>query len=148
MRLLPFALWAMLALAGSRAAPGQTLSDSVRDRLRDRVAQEPAALRRLYEGRASYPAAIDTDWSAAAGRSEATRAVAEGLDSWRLPSLLESLAPPYPAYGRLRLALAHYRNIAALGGWPAVPGGAVLAAADPGAGVPAIRTRLAGDGDL
>ncbi len=219
MRLLPFALWAMLALAGSRAAPGQTLSDSVRDRLRDRVAQEPAALRRLYEGRDSYPAwsgneglsprasavaalihhaaseglppqeyavpalrfqldpdsladldvrlsravlayaadlatgrvdpaAIDTDWSAAAGRSEATRAVAEGLDSWRLPSLLESLAPPYPAYGRLRLALAHYRNIAALGGWPAVPGGAVLIPGDTGAGVPALRTRLAVDGDL
>jgi len=219
MRLFPFALWALLALASSRAATGQTLSDSVRDRLRDRLAQEPAELRRLYEGRDSYPAwsgneglsprasavaallhdaaseglppqdyavpalrfqldpdsladldvrlsravlayaadlatgrvdpaAIDTDWSAAAGRSEATRAVAQGLDSGSLPSLLLSLAPPYPAYGRLRLALARYRNIAAQGGWPAVPGGAVLAPGDTGARVQALQTRLALDGDL
>ncbi|HWM91361.1 MAG TPA: L,D-transpeptidase family protein [Thermoanaerobaculia bacterium] len=59
---------------------------------------------------------------------------------------LRSLAPPNPRYARLRDALARYREIAAKGGWPSVPAGLEMGAR--GAGVLALRNRLAAEGDL
>jgi len=50
-----------------------------------------------------------------------------------LGSLLAGLAPPFPEYARLKAGLAHYRAIAAQGGWPAL-----APDADPGE----IRARL------
>ncbi len=41
-------------------------------------------------------------------------------ESQGLADSLHSLAPPNPAYGRLREALARYRQVEAKGGWPAV----------------------------
>lgn len=59
---------------------------------------------------------------------------------------LSSLAPPDPRYGRLRDALARYREIANRGGWPALP--ASLAKGARGVGVVLLRNRLAAEGDL
>jgi len=65
-----------------------------------------------------------------------------------LPAYLDDLAPETPAYRGLMDALARYREVAAAGGWPAVPlKGAVLkpGAVDPA--VAAVRARLAATGD-
>jgi murein L,D-transpeptidase YcbB/YkuD len=54
-----------------------------------------------------------------------------------LGASLRSLAPPSPAYARLRDALARYRQIAARGGWPMVAEGNAAA----------LQARLAASGD-
>jgi murein L,D-transpeptidase YcbB/YkuD len=70
------------------------------------------------------------------------------LRSGRIREFLEAAPPQYPFYGRLREALAQYRTIEAAGGWPALPDGEALkpGASDPR--VPALRRRLAIEGDL
>jgi L,D-transpeptidase YcbB len=65
-----------------------------------------------------------------------------------LAASLRNLAPPSPAYARLRDALARYREITAHGGWPAMPAGPELEKGDRGARVAALRARLAASGDL
>lgn len=62
--------------------------------------------------------------------------------------LLESLAPRYPGYARLRDALAQYRRIAGQGGWSPLPPGPALKPGDRHAQVPALRARLRAEGDL
>ena len=65
-----------------------------------------------------------------------------------LPAYLDGLAPATPTYRGLMEALARYREIAASGGWPAVPPkGPVLkpGAVDPA--IPKVRARLAATGD-
>jgi L,D-transpeptidase YcbB len=49
-------------------------------------------------------------------------ALAQSLDANTLPKFLADLPPPDPEYGRLAAALAHYRAIAAKGGWPKIEG--------------------------
>jgi murein L,D-transpeptidase YcbB/YkuD len=51
---------------------------------------------------------------------------AAALDSRNgdLASLLSGLSPPFPEYARLKAGLAHYRAIAARGGWPVLASGA------------------------
>jgi murein L,D-transpeptidase YcbB/YkuD len=44
------------------------------------------------------------------------------LRSTSIAASLVELAPPHPEYQRLVRALAHYRAIAAEGGWPSIPG--------------------------
>jgi murein L,D-transpeptidase YcbB/YkuD len=61
---------------------------------------------------------------------------------------LSALAPPSPAYKRLRDALANYREISSHGGWPAVPAGPELKQGDRGARVALLHTRLIASGDL
>jgi murein L,D-transpeptidase YcbB/YkuD len=48
------------------------------------------------------------------------QALDEALRSGRLAELLGALAPPQPAYGRLKGALQRYRKIVQGGGWPQV----------------------------
>ncbi|HEU4679257.1 MAG TPA: L,D-transpeptidase family protein [Terrimicrobiaceae bacterium] len=52
------------------------------------------------------------------------------------------------SYARLAAAIAAYRQIAALGGWPPVPPGEVLKTGSVGPGVIALRARLSITGDL
>jgi L,D-transpeptidase YcbB len=61
---------------------------------------------------------------------------------------LHDQAPSNPVYRRLRRVLAEYRDIAARGGWPAVPDGSSLkpGMADPRVGD--LRLRLVASGDL
>lgn len=70
----------------------------------------------------------------------------KALQEEGMAASLRSLAPPDPRYGRLRDALARYREIASRGGWPQVPGG--LEKGSRGAGVIALRNRLTSEGDL
>ncbi len=61
---------------------------------------------------------------------------------------IRSLAPQSPRYWRLKDALAHYRKIAAQGGWPRLPAGVVLKPGMSDPRMPVLRLRLAAEGDL
>ena len=61
--------------------------------------------------------------------------------------VLRSYTPPGEDYARLRDALARYRQIAAHGGWPAVPEGK-LKKGSQGEAVRVLRARLRAEGDL
>ena len=65
-----------------------------------------------------------------------------------IANALRSLTPPHEEYARLRQALGRYREIAAKGGWPAVPAGEELKKGATGERVRALRLRLAATGDL
>jgi murein L,D-transpeptidase YcbB/YkuD len=61
---------------------------------------------------------------------------------------LATLAPAHGLYRRLRTALAHYRHLAAQGGWDVSLAGPKLEAGDEGAPIVALRERLRLEGDL
>ncbi len=61
---------------------------------------------------------------------------------------IADLAPPHEGYRALRQALAEYREIAARGGWPAVPAGPTLKPGEKNERVAALRTRLEASADL
>lgn len=61
---------------------------------------------------------------------------------------LHKLAPPHAAYRHLRKALAHYRGIAAQGGWPALPKGPSIKPGMSDPRIPLLRRRLRISGDL
>jgi murein L,D-transpeptidase YcbB/YkuD len=61
---------------------------------------------------------------------------------------LRDLLPPHADYGRLKNALAHYRNIVKEGGWPLVPHGPTLRRGDHSLRVKALRAYLIVSGDL
>jgi murein L,D-transpeptidase YcbB/YkuD len=73
------------------------------------------------------------------------RALGPGED---VAGVLAGLAPPVAGYGRLRHALARYRDLAAKGGWPRVPPGPRLQPGDSGVRVAALAARLAASGEL
>ena len=61
---------------------------------------------------------------------------------------IHSLAPSSPRYWRMVDALAHYRKIAAQGGWPKVAAGPTLKPGMSSDRIPVLRLRLAAEGDL
>ncbi|MCK6449497.1 MAG: L,D-transpeptidase family protein [Alphaproteobacteria bacterium] len=63
-------------------------------------------------------------------------------------SWLDALEPADPQYRRLIGALRHYRGIAALGGWPIVPGDEELKLDGDDPRLPVLRERLGAEGDL
>jgi L,D-transpeptidase YcbB len=90
------------------------------------------------------PAAVDSSWTAARRSVD----VVAALDSGGAVATLERLAPPQLPYAMLRRALLRYREIAALGGWPAVPAGPELAPGVRDPRVAVLRTRLVDEGYL
>jgi murein L,D-transpeptidase YcbB/YkuD len=99
----------------------------------------------LYFGKVD-PSGLDPDWNLSRRlRNEEPIAVLERALS--APSLAEflntELAPSGTFYIGLRAALAHYRTIAAAGGWPAVPDGPTLKPGMHGDRIAALRSRLA-----
>jgi murein L,D-transpeptidase YcbB/YkuD len=61
---------------------------------------------------------------------------------------IADLAPPHEGYHALKQALARYREIAARGGWPAVPTGPTLKPGEKSERVAALRSRLEASGEL
>jgi murein L,D-transpeptidase YcbB/YkuD len=64
---------------------------------------------------------LDFDVALPAQQFDAVAALAGALLQDRLGSILAGLAPPHLEYATLKSALAHYRAIAARGGWPLLP---------------------------
>jgi len=64
-----------------------------------------------------------------------------------LYATVEDMTPKSVAYDRLQKALAHYRGIAAAGGWPMVPAGRSLKPGMTDPRVPVVRKRLRVTGD-
>lgn len=89
------------------------------------------------------PAAEGLEWRIArqaAPDDRALRSLARGGDPAQIAS---HLRPVTPHYGRMMEALARLRQIAAVGGWPAVPAGAnAVGEGDSAAVVGALRARL------
>jgi len=75
-------------------------------------------------------------------------ALSKAIDDGTIDKLLESLRPQHLAYRRLRQALAHYRDIAARGGWDPVPPGETLKPGMTDQRVEALRERLARTQDV
>jgi murein L,D-transpeptidase YcbB/YkuD len=66
----------------------------------------------------------------------------------QLATVLPSMFPSHPLYTNLRQALAHYRNLAAAGGWPRVPNCPKLYPGDRDGCLRTLRTRLHIEGFL
>jgi murein L,D-transpeptidase YcbB/YkuD len=76
------------------------------------------------------------------------RTLEEILAADSLQGFIDMAAPSGPFYQRIQYWLEQYRQIAADGGWPMVPGGPTLRLGDNDSRVTAIRNRLATSGDL
>jgi murein L,D-transpeptidase YcbB/YkuD len=61
---------------------------------------------------------------------------------------LDLLPPVHPVYSRLRQALARYRRIESLGGWPTIPPGPALRLGERDPRVALLRLRLQREGEL
>ena len=70
------------------------------------------------------------------------------LSSPDFNQFLTSLFPPHKYYKNLRAALPHYQALDAAGGWPSVASGKSIHPGEQEARIPAIRTRLQGEGFL
>jgi len=96
------------------------------------------------------PEALDPNWNMTrhAEDMEVLVQQAEAIRTGQVDRLVESLRPQAPVYGRLRAALARYRELQAGGGWPAVPPGETLKPGMSGERVAALRRRLVAGGEL
>jgi murein L,D-transpeptidase YcbB/YkuD len=105
----------------------------------------------LRFGKVDVPT-IDPDWNfdpdvEAAIREPPSLALQQMLDHNTFAASLDALRPKHRLYEGLRQALQTYRGLEAAGGWPSLPEGAVLRPGDTDARVPALRERLAIEGD-
>ncbi|HEY2177763.1 MAG TPA: L,D-transpeptidase family protein [Caulobacteraceae bacterium] len=69
----------------------------------------------------------------------------QAIGAHRFVDWLRGLPPPAPAYQALVRMLGAWRQAAARGGWPAIPGGAALRVGARGPRVAALRNRLSGE---
>jgi L,D-transpeptidase YcbB len=103
--------------------------------------------RDLSQGRV-VPASVDRD-THVEPRGPGPLSLIDGAEAAdHLGPYLEALAPRTPQYARLKDKLAHYRTIAAKGGWPRIAAGPTLKPGMRDARVPALRRLLAITGDL
>jgi murein L,D-transpeptidase YcbB/YkuD len=101
----------------------------------------------LVEGRVD-PALAHIDWRARRRKLDLAKLLPSAVDGDSLGRLLSDLAPPHEEYRELMAVLAAYRDMAARGGWPRVPGGESLRPGDINSRLPKIRARLLATGDL
>jgi murein L,D-transpeptidase YcbB/YkuD len=108
------------------------------------------ALYHLARGKVD-PVSLNPHWNFAARDIrglESTTFIRDAIVSNRILSSLEEIRPQYWLYAAGRDALAEYRGIAALGGWPAIPSGPTLKLGMSDARVAVLRRRLAVTGEL
>jgi murein L,D-transpeptidase YcbB/YkuD len=91
----------------------------------------------------------EPDWAIVAPRFDAVSALTQSLrEPGSFAAALASLPPPAPDYRALVAALGRYRALAARGGWPPMPPGALLKPGDEERRVAALRARLAAEDEL
>ncbi|MBU4054503.1 MAG: L,D-transpeptidase family protein [Proteobacteria bacterium] len=102
----------------------------------------------LLDGRVN-PKAVDSQWYAEQSRSDMAPILFNAIQSNEIQKTLQDLVPGQPAYGKLKEALKRYRQIAAKGGWEAVPFVNKLQKGDSDPRVTLITQRLAAElGDV
>jgi murein L,D-transpeptidase YcbB/YkuD len=140
-----------LAALQSLIARGGTLSPLERATL-DLLASDAYTLilYHLYFGKVD-PVSLDSRWNfelREIREADAVKFVHEAITRDRVRASVEQVRPDHWMYAAGRAALAAYRGIAALGGWPQLPAGATLKPGMVDARVPLLRERLALTGDL
>jgi murein L,D-transpeptidase YcbB/YkuD len=94
------------------------------------------------------PVTIETEWFAKRGTVDVSSVLEQALKSKQIRESLERLRPEQDSYGRLKRALAHYRELLSKGEWPLVSIGPPLKKDSRSARVVELRKRLAASGDL
>ena len=102
--------------------------------------------RDLVRGRVP-PRAVHPAWSMAGRTADLPAVLAPALAGGKVGEALIGLRPPTAQYGRLRRALARYRQLQEQGGWASLAG-RTLRPGDAGAEVAALRARLAAEDSL
>jgi len=109
-----------------------------------------AALRYAHDQqRGRYePRAMDPQWLIPRpAPSDDTSALQTALAKQQLAAWLATLPPPHRNYAQLKVALAHYRTLAAQADWPVLATGDKLAPGQRDARVATLRRRMTLDGD-
>jgi len=99
------------------------------------------------EGRVD-PDEVHEGWRSRPRKVDLVRLLSYALTNDRVEPVLADLAPPHQGYLLLREELERYRQISALGGWPAIAAGPVLRAGDADPRLPWLRLRLLTGNDL
>jgi L,D-transpeptidase YcbB len=100
----------------------------------------------LARGRVNS-AKLEDDWAFAPLPFDAA-AVLDQAIAGDVAAVLAKLAPSSTGYAALQRMLVHYRELAAGGGWPVVPGEAKLKRGDKGPAILMLRQRLKAEGYL
>jgi len=135
-------------------APGAYSTEAARRLLASRDeaerAQGDALLRRVLvayakaqHGDRILQVKAPADWALKPPPYDAEAALTAALAENKLGAWLDSLAPPFPVYGQLRMFLTRYGAVAAKGGWAPVADGAALKPGMSDPRVPVLRKRLA-----
>lgn len=94
------------------------------------------------------PLEVDDDYLVRLPPLDPARALALAVANGQIQAWLASLAPRQDQYRAMKDALARYRDLAASGGWHKVGAGPKLEPGMSDPRVPALRRRLAAEGDL
>jgi len=135
------------ALRAARAKAGQQGTDSNRVDV-DLLATETLlrATYQLYFGKVN-PALLDNNWNFSR-ELPAAGSLRKAITSPDLSAYLDSAIPRGSIYRATMDGLAHYRALAATGGWPTVAEGATLRAGDTDPRVRELRSRLQASGHM
>jgi murein L,D-transpeptidase YcbB/YkuD len=109
----------------------------------ERLEAAALAYARAQHGERIPAAMFPDNWAIRPEPYDARKDFDAALAQHRLAAWAAALPPPDPRYGRLVGAYARYRQIAAAGGWPAVPAGPTLKLGANDSRVAALRLRLA-----
>ncbi len=101
----------------------------------------------VRSGRLS-PDEVDPEWHLPASQTQPVSLLIKMLRSADFESAMADLPPQQLGYQRLRETLAHYRQLAANGGWPLLPAGPNLREGMRSARIAILRQRLITEGDM
>ena len=94
------------------------------------------------------PVTIDAEWFAKHGTVDVSSVLEQALRKKQIREALTMLRPEQGSYGRLKKALARYRELSSRGEWPLVSAGPRLKKGSVSGRVAELRRRLAASGDL
>ena len=94
------------------------------------------------------PGQVDAHWFGTQRDEDLVAALKVALESGRLRESLEKLESQHAQYAALKKVLARYREVAATGGWSALPAGWTPRAGRPDPKVAVLRAHLVATGDL
>lgn len=94
------------------------------------------------------PVTIQSEWFAEHGPVDVSSVLEQALRKKQIREALMTLRPEQGSYGKLKKALARYRELSSKGEWPSVSAGSRLKKGAVSGRVAELRRRLAASGDL